>query len=157
MKRWGVGLERALNRRLEGEEFVTAVLAEVDADHTLTLLNYGHPAPLLIRRGQPVRFAEPPVHAPPLGLASLGPDGPVGHQVVLAPGDQMLLYTDGVAEARDADGEFYPLAQRAFLLEEEDPDAALEALRRDLVAHVAGPLGDDAAMLLLRYRDREDG
>ncbi|WP_051969636.1 PP2C family protein-serine/threonine phosphatase [Kitasatospora azatica] len=153
----GRRLERALNRRLDGEEFVTAVLAEVDADHTVTLLNYGHPAPLLIGADGTVRLAEPDVAAPPLGLASLGPAGPEAHTVDLRPGDQMLLYTDGVAEARNSRGEFYPLVDRAFLLDHEDPERALEALRQDLVSHAGGPSNDDAAMLLLRYRDEPDG
>lgn len=148
----GERLERALNRRLEGEEFVTAVLAQVDLEHTVTLLNYGHPAPMLVRTDGTVRFADPPVSAPPLGLAALGPNGPSPYRVRMEPGDQLLLYTDGVTEARDARGSFYPLAERAFLLKEPDPDDALEALRRDVVAHCAGPLGDDAAMMLLRHR-----
>jgi len=148
----GARLERALNRRLEGEEFVTAVLVEVDRQHTVTLLNYGHPAPLLMRSDGYVHFAEPPEPAPPLGLAALGPSGPNAHRVHLRPGDQMLLYTDGVTEARDKRGAFYPLAERAHLLKHPDPDDALEALRQDIVEHCAGPLGDDAAMLLLRHR-----
>lgn len=148
----GTRLERALNRRLEGEEFVTAVLAEVDRQHTVTLLNYGHPAPLLMRSDGSVQFAEPPDPAPPLGLAALGPVGPSAYRVQLRPGDQMLLYTDGVTEARNKHGIFYPLAERAHLLKHPDSDDALEALRQDIVDHCAGPLGDDAAMLLLRYR-----
>ncbi|GAA3471266.1 PP2C family protein-serine/threonine phosphatase [Nonomuraea roseola] len=144
-------LEKALNRHLSGEEFVTAVLAEINPDRTVTLLNYGHPAPLLVRADGSALFVEPAEPVPPLGLASLGPEGPVGHRVTLAPGDQMLLYTDGVTEARDRRGAFYPLADRVSLLREDDPEAALEALRRDLVTHVDGPLHDDAAMLLLRY------
>ncbi|MFC1421245.1 PP2C family protein-serine/threonine phosphatase [Streptacidiphilus cavernicola] len=148
----GERLERALNRRLSGEEFVTAVLAEIDDDHTMTLLNYGHPAPLLLRSNGAVEFAEPALTAPPLGLAILGPEGPVAHQVDLGPGDQMLFYTDGVTEARNTARSFYPLADRAFLLDQEDPDEALETLREDLVTHTGGPLHDDAAMLLLRYR-----
>ncbi|MEV2268851.1 hypothetical protein [Nonomuraea africana] len=51
----------------------------------------------------------------------------------------------------DRRGEFYPLADRVSLLRADDPEAALEALRLDLVAHVDGPLHDDAAMLLLRH------
>lgn len=149
----GARLERALNRRLEGEEFVTAVLVEVDRQHTVTLLNYGHPAPLLMRADGTVHLAEPPEAAPPLGLAALGPNGPSAHRVQLRPGDQMLLYTDGVTEARNRRGTFYPLTERAFLLKDHDPEVALETLRQDVVEHCAGPLGDDAAMLLLRYRD----
>ncbi|MFC1407530.1 MULTISPECIES: PP2C family protein-serine/threonine phosphatase [Streptacidiphilus] len=148
----GNRIERALNRRLEGEEFVTAVLAEIDTDHGVTLLNYGHPAPLLLRADGTVEPADPDAYAPPLGLASLGPQGPTPHKVQLAQGDQMLLYTDGVTEARNRHREFYPLAQRAHLLDQPDPERALETLRRDLVAYTHGPLHDDAAMLLLRYR-----
>jgi hypothetical protein len=64
----------------------------------------------------------------------------------------MLLYTDGVTEARDGSGMFYPLGLRAWLLASSDPQSALEALRTDLIRHAGGPLHDDAAMLLLRYR-----
>jgi serine phosphatase RsbU (regulator of sigma subunit) len=148
----GQRLERSLNRRLEGEEFVTAVLVEVDDEHCVTLLNYGHPAPLLACADGTVVFAEPPQTAPPLGLAALGPDRPVPYSVSLHPGDQLLLYTDGVTEARNRRGEFYPLAERVGLLRHPDPEQALEAVRRDLEAYVCGPLTDDAAMLLLRYR-----
>ncbi|WP_042411542.1 PP2C family protein-serine/threonine phosphatase [Streptacidiphilus carbonis] len=148
----GDRLERALNRRLEGEEFVTAVLAQVLSDQTVALLNYGHPPPLLLRADGTVEFAEPPMHAPPLGLAVLGPLGPDPYLVTLAHGDQMLLYTDGVTEARDSQGTFYPLARRAHLLDQSNPEDALAALRADLVHYTHGPLHDDAAMLLLRHR-----
>ena len=152
----GQRLERALNRRLEGEKFVTAVLVDIDDEHCVTLLNYGHPAPLLRCADGTVSFAEPPQTAPPLGLAELGPDRPVPHSIFLHPGDQLLLYTDGVTEARDPAGVFYPLAERLDVLRHPDPEQALEAVRRDLEAYVCGPLTDDAAMLLLRYRDVAD-
>lgn len=148
-------LERALNRHLSGEEFVTVVLAEVREDHTVSLLNYGHPPPLLLRADGTSHFVSGDQCAPPLGLADLGPPGPVAFSVPLRPGDQMLLYTDGVTEARDRMNRFYPLGERAYLLKEPDPDDALEALRRDLECHTEGPLHDDAAMLLFRYRDAD--
>ncbi|MGV9302730.1 PP2C family protein-serine/threonine phosphatase [Nonomuraea sp. NPDC003727] len=148
-------LEKALNRRLEGEDFVTAVLLEATPDGTMTLLNYGHPAPLILHPGGQVSFAEPDETAPPLGMGALDVEGPLPYRIRFRPGDQMLLYTDGVIEARDPEGGFYPLAERAFLLKDDNPEAALEALRLDLVAHVAGPLHDDAAMLLLRPSGRD--
>ncbi|MEV0583182.1 PP2C family protein-serine/threonine phosphatase [Nonomuraea sp. NPDC050310] len=151
-------LEKALNRRLSGEEFVTAVLAEAHADGRLILLNYGHPPPLVLRADGTSSFADTGDYAPPLGLAALGVEGPEPQRVEFGPGDQILLYTDGVIEARDRDGGFYPLQERAaVLLKNEDPEAALEALRLDLVAHVDSPLHDDAAMLLLRNRVLSSG
>ncbi|MER0245262.1 PP2C family protein-serine/threonine phosphatase [Streptomyces sp. HSW2009] len=152
----GERLEQALYRHVRTtEKFVTAVLAESGPERSMTLLNYGHPAPLVVRGDGSATFLPPPERALPLGLALHGAKGPVPHTVDFAPGDQVLFYTDGVSEARDARGDFYPLGQRAALLRAANPQAAVEALRQNLVAHAAGPPHDDAAMLLLRYREDE--
>jgi Stage II sporulation protein E (SpoIIE) len=151
----GVGerVQRAADRTISGEKFVTALMAEIAPDGGATVLNYGHPAPMLVRADGRVEFPEPPAYALPLGLGLPAGNSPQPFSVVFRPGDQMLLYTDGVTEARDAGGTFYPLGQRAALLTGGDPQSALEALRGDLIRHVRGPLHDDAAMLLLRYRE----
>ncbi|GGX26573.1 membrane protein [Streptomyces noursei] len=148
----GARVERALNRHLSGERFVTAVLAEIGDGPNATLLNFGHPSPLVVRPSGEVRYAAPPERALPLGLMDHRPDAPVPHEVPFAPGDQLLFYTDGVTEARDSAGWFYPLDERAVLLKDPDPEAALQAVREDVVDHAEGPLHDDAAMLLVRYR-----
>ncbi|MFJ8142786.1 PP2C family protein-serine/threonine phosphatase [Streptomyces sp. NPDC096013] len=153
----GERLERSVSRELEGEKFVTTVLAEIGSDGEVVFLNYGHPAPMVVRQDGTVDFPQPPVYALPLGLGAHGTEGPQSYRVDFAPGEQLLLYTDGVTEARDADGSFYPLAEMAGLLKESDAGHALEALREDLVRHVAGPLHDDAAMLLLRYHGHGEG
>ncbi|MEU2494123.1 PP2C family protein-serine/threonine phosphatase [Streptomyces sp. NPDC007883] len=151
----GARLERVADRELQGEKFVTAVLAEVGADATVTLLNYGHPAPMIVRRDGGVRLAEPPLPALPLGLGIHAGHRPEPHARRFTPGDQILLYTDGVSEARDGAGGFYPLEDRGGLLKDPDPESALQALRADLVLHAEGPLHDDAAMLLIRYQDAD--
>jgi hypothetical protein len=155
----GVGerVQRAADRALDGEKFVTAVIAEIRPDSGATFLNYGHPAPLIVHLDGEVSFPEPPEFSLPLGLGAHHQDRPVPFPVALAPDDQLLLYTDGVTEARDHTGAFYPLGRRAHLLKDPDPDAALEALRSDLVQHSEGPLHDDAAMLLIRFRTPEGG
>lgn len=147
----GERLERSVARELEGEKFVTAVLAEIGSDHEVVFLNHGHPAPMVVRQDGGADFPQPPAYALPLGLGAHGGDRPQPYRVAFAPGDQLLLYTDGVTETRDESGCFYPLGERADLLKEPDADRALEAVREDLVRHAAGPLHDDAAMLLLRY------
>jgi serine phosphatase RsbU (regulator of sigma subunit) len=147
----GRRLERSVERQMEGEKFVTAILAEVKAEE-VTFLNFGHPAPLLIRADGSVTWPEPPVYALPLGLHAHGTAPPEPYHTHFRPGDQLLLYTDGVTEARDADNRFYPLAERTHLLKEHHAETALETVRQDLLQHVNGPLHDDAAMLLLRYR-----
>ncbi|AQS69108.1 PP2C family protein-serine/threonine phosphatase [Streptomyces pactum] len=153
----GERLERSVARELEDEKFVTAILAEIGYDHQVVLLNYGHPAPMIVHPDGSADFPDPPSYALPLGLAAHGGPGPEPFPVPFTPGDQLLLYTDGVTEARDEDGGFYPLAERADLLRDSDVHRALDALREDLVRHAAGPHHDDAAMLLLRYQGHGGG
>jgi serine phosphatase RsbU (regulator of sigma subunit) len=143
-------LERAAARHLSDEAFATVILAEVSEDGAVTLINYGHPPPLIVRGDGTSCFAEPAEPTLPLGLTNIGGGHPTPYRAVLDPGDQMLLYTDGTTEARNAAGQFYPLAEHASLLRASDACAALKALRSDVVAHTGGPLADDAAMLLLR-------
>lgn len=143
-------LEATLSRRPgDDERFVTAVLVEITGD-TATLLNCGHPPPLLVRADGSTRAAEPAAAAPPLGLTGLADVPRVPEKIGLEPGDQMLLYTDGVIEARDYAGHFYPLPERTQLLKAADAEEALRDLQADLLGHVNGGFTDDAAMLLIR-------
>jgi hypothetical protein len=86
--------------------------------------------------------------APPLGLGSLLLDsGYDAEPFAFQPGDRLLIYTDGVIEARDEDRTFYPLTERVTAWSAERPGPLLQHLRRDLLAHAGGRLGDDAAMV----------
>jgi hypothetical protein len=68
----------------------------------------------------------------------------------------LLLYTDGVTEARDARGTFYPLAQRAAKWAGLEPTHLLASIEADLREHVPpGALADDMAMVAVR-RDGPD-
>jgi serine phosphatase RsbU (regulator of sigma subunit) len=145
-------LEKSLNRELSGERFVTAVLAQFDDAH-VTLVNCGHPPPLFLGRHGDVHLIEPEEPAPPLGMFDLADAPPRPYTIAFSRGDQILLYTDGVIEARNDAGEFYQLIGRASsLLKAASADEALRDLRADLVRHTGGPITDDAAMLLIRHR-----
>ncbi|WP_425575382.1 PP2C family protein-serine/threonine phosphatase [Streptomyces lavendulocolor] len=135
-----------------GEAFITAALLDIpDTAPVLHLVNCGHPPPLLLRDGR-VTSLDVRVPAPPLGLTEFAdPAALVPETFPFAAGDLVLLYTDGVIEARDASGAFYPLAERVSAFADEDPQALLRSLRRDLLAHTPhGRLGDDAAMVAIR-------
>jgi serine phosphatase RsbU (regulator of sigma subunit) len=134
-------------RQEQGEEFTTAVLAEIPRPgDRIRLVNRGHPAPLLLVDGV-VHQLEPSRPALPLGLAPLGADPSPLDTVAFPEGAGLLLYTDGVTEARDRDAVFYPLPERAARLDSAPPPEWLAALRRDLLAHVGGRLADDAALV----------
>jgi hypothetical protein len=139
-------LDRAVCRSAGEEEFVTAALVE-ERGGTLTVLNCGHPGPLLLRQGRVIPL-DPPRSAPPLGL-SPKVEARVEH---LEPGDRLLLYTDGLAEARRA-GEFFPTETRAWaLLGHGTVQHGLASLESALIDWVPrGELDDDIALLLLEY------
>ncbi|MEV5803528.1 PP2C family protein-serine/threonine phosphatase [Streptomyces collinus] len=131
-----------------GERFATVMLVEIpDTDPITRILSCGHPPPLLLSAAS---AALVPVHpAPPLGVHELGEAEYTLDAFSLEPGDTLLLYTDGVIEARDAGGAFYPLAARAAQWTGDSPEQLLHHIRRDLLAHVGGRLDDDAALIAL--------
>ncbi|WP_435121347.1 PP2C family protein-serine/threonine phosphatase [Micromonospora tulbaghiae] len=138
-------LDRAVARNVGDEDFVTAALVE-ERGGTLTIVNCGHPSPLLLRRGAVIPL-EPPAPAPPLGFM------PVVRPRVerLEPGDRLLLFTDGLGEAR-RDGEFFPTADRAWrLLGHGTVGDGLASLETALVEWVHGRLDDDIALVLMEY------
>lgn len=142
-------IEVSLQRQLAAEEFVTAVLAQVPAGSpAIEILNCGHPPPLLLT-GDSARFIGPPEADLPLGLADLAVGPRKACAVGFGPGQRMLFYTDGISEARDKAGTFYPLDRCPALLGGRAPGAALNDLRDDVIRHVGHRLLDDAAMLLI--------
>ncbi|WP_189169646.1 PP2C family protein-serine/threonine phosphatase [Pilimelia anulata] len=138
-------LDRAVARSVGDEDFVTAALVE-ERGGTLTIVNCGHPPPLLLRRGRVITL-DPPSPAPPLGFM------PVVKPRVerLEPGDRLLLFTDGLGEAR-RDGVFFPTAERAWrLLGHGTVGDGLASLESALVEWVRGQLDDDIALVLMEY------
>ncbi|MFF4766413.1 PP2C family protein-serine/threonine phosphatase [Streptomyces sp. NPDC001255] len=134
-----------------GEDFATALLVDVpDAGEDIMLLSCGHPPPYVLRADgpEPLEAARP---APPLGLGVLDPDAWTVERYAFRPGETLLLYTDGVIEARDGEGAFYPLAQRLALIGGREEDRLARRVVDDVVRHTDDRLADDAA-LLCAYR-----
>ncbi|MGW0627332.1 PP2C family protein-serine/threonine phosphatase [Streptomyces sp. NPDC002758] len=143
-------IERSLARNLGRDDFVTAVVAGYPWLGRLEVVNCGHAPPLLVRGSGTVVAVEPADPAPPLGLSVLSGGAPSLQVLPFDDGDQLLLYTDGVTEARNHDREFYPLAEGLRRHLSDDPGRTLTALHDDLLMHVGGRLHDDAALLLLQ-------
>ncbi|MET9830315.1 PP2C family protein-serine/threonine phosphatase [Streptomyces sp. NPDC006385] len=141
-------IERSLARNLGSDDFVTAVVAGQPRPGELEVVNCGHAPPLLVR-DRVVVPVEPDRPAPPLGLRTLSGESPALQVLPFADGDQLLLYTDGVTEARNHAREFYPLAEGLARHTCDEPARTVTALHDELLAHVGGRLHDDAALLLL--------
>ncbi|MEU8825161.1 PP2C family protein-serine/threonine phosphatase [Streptomyces sp. NPDC048636] len=149
---WLEGSARRNIRRLYGEEFTerfaTALLVEIPEGPVARLVQCGHPQPLAIRDGtvQGCESAEP---GPPIGFAELVEAGPSVETIPFRGGDRLLLFTDGVIEARDAAGRFYPLPERMTRWSYDPLDQLVDHVRADLRRHVGGDLDDDAALLAI--------
>lgn len=131
------------------ESFITAVVLEIPDDKPVVhVINCGHPPPLLIRDHHvtALQVSQP---APPLGLGELCEPAYHVETFDFRAGETLLLYTDGIARARCPSGVFYPLAERVTTCPGEDPDALVTHVHDDLLAHVGGHLGDDAAMVAI--------
>ncbi|GAA1404966.1 PP2C family protein-serine/threonine phosphatase [Kitasatospora putterlickiae] len=136
-----------------GESFITALVLDIPDDEAVVrLVDCGHPPPLLLHEDR-VTTLEPGRTAPPLGLGELAPEPYAVVEFPFPPGDRLLIFTDGVIEARDAGRRFYPLpervAERTAAHAAEPPAALLHHLRRDLLGYVGGRLDDDAAMVVV--------
>jgi sigma-B regulation protein RsbU (phosphoserine phosphatase) len=146
------GLERA-NRLICAESpfafFVTIFYGELDpASGQFNYVNAGHNPPLLLR--QAAAHPEPLVRTSmPLGI---DPDLSYAQATVnLAPGDLLLMYTDGVTEARDPQGEQYGQARLEASLSGRRGAASLEllaGLEQELSAFVAGAMVEDDITLV---------
>ncbi len=134
------------------DRFVTLALAVLDpADHSVTMVNAGHPSPLLVRRGKPGYEEAVPSQAAglPLGVAEGYPFESC--RVTLEPGDSLLLFTDGVPDALDRAGKAFGVAGiKAALAAAGSPGARqlIESLVRAVQAHSSGRnLHDDVTVV----------
>lgn len=131
---------------LDTEEFVTGVLVDIEHDGHFNVVSCGHPAPVLLTLQGEVGEVELD-HAPPLGLG-VDPSVTTGQ---LVSGDRLLLFTDGLIEARSPDGGFVDPGPFLPEVGRADFASALDGLLTSL-REAAGPaLGDDLALLLACY------
>ncbi|MCF1508667.1 PP2C family protein-serine/threonine phosphatase [Streptomyces glomeratus] len=151
-------VDQALARWLP-DQFCTAVVCRLDAETgVLRWVNCGHPPPLLIRDERVLAGALDSPPQPPIGLA--GPLAPAArhvHETTLEPGDCILLYTDGVVEARDTGGAEFGLDRFTdFIIRSsaagQAPAEVLRLLIHAILDHQRNQLRDDLTIMLFEWR-----
>jgi sigma-B regulation protein RsbU (phosphoserine phosphatase) len=144
-------VNRLLCRNMASGRFVTFCYVRLDAGaRRLTYANAGHNPPLLVRgNGQVDQLA-------PTGTV-LGVFAESAYEqgdFAIAPGDRLILYTDGITEGRNAAGEEFgedrlaETASRSRALPAED---MLAALLRDVETFNAGKYEDDATLIVAAW------
>lgn len=152
---WLGRLNHFLLERAEGEKYATFFACTVDGEGVLRYVNAGHSRPFLLRRG----VAGPELEGLdqdgfPVGLIAVA-SYPVT-ELKLKPGDTLVVFSDGVEEARRGPKEFFGRERIAAAIV-ENAAGGLQGLHDGLRKALTDYLGgvephDDATMLLLRYR-----
>jgi serine/threonine protein phosphatase PrpC len=151
-----VAMDDAVREQFPGDRYVTAVIGQLDlTTGRLAWISAGHPPPLIVRDGRLARTLSAPPAAP-LGIPLEGPQ-PVLAEESLEPGDLLLLYTDGLTEARHPDGQMFTVAGLGEFIEREAAAGqvapeTLRRLRHAIVDRQPGPLRDDATAVLVEWR-----
>ncbi|MEP6695591.1 MAG: PP2C family protein-serine/threonine phosphatase [Pseudonocardiales bacterium] len=141
-----------LSEQFGGDQYVTGVMVHIDLPTGIAAaVNAGHPLPMLLRSGA-VRRVE------------LDPDTPMGmfpdtvyrsERLVLEPGDRLLLFSDGLTEARPHGGEAFgeqQLADQVLETGAMSPVEVVRVLTSSVLDHRAGQLADDATAVCLDWR-----
>jgi serine phosphatase RsbU (regulator of sigma subunit) len=148
-----VEVNAAIAGQFGASQFATAVLAHLDvATGRLRWINAGHPEPLILRGSSLVR----PPHCPPSRPLGLQESKPVCCETRLEPGDRLVLYTDGITEARSPAGEFFGERRLTDFISAAAAagDPAPETVRRlmrHVLSHQADQLQDDASIVVLEW------
>jgi len=144
-------LSRRLYRRTPPERFATAFVGALEANTgVVRYANAGHnPALILRRHGEVERLTATGI---PLGVLEAAPYS--GEEVILAPGDTLLIYTDGITEATNPEGEEYGL-ERLEELSRSHRHEPLEQLAAAIERHLeefvsGGAFADDRTLVMVR-------
>ncbi|MFG3250805.1 PP2C family protein-serine/threonine phosphatase [Streptomyces sp. NPDC048187] len=150
-------LNKVLNERYNGGDprYCTVIFGLLEPDPeagtvTVRLASGGHPSALVLRAGGTAEFLPTPGGL----LVGVLPTAPfAAATTVLGPGDTLLLYTDGLTEARTGEDRTSLYGEEALLdfaadHAGESPHAVIKALT-DLLDGFGDGLDDDTALLAL--------
>lgn len=148
-------LNRDLNRLTTADAFASCFVGVFRrASGRLAWASAGHPPALLLRGQEPPRRLQ----QDSVFLGAFSEQEPVAsycqEELAVAPGDRLALYTDGLIEARDAQGEPFGLerlAQELSTLREQSIVRACQSIQQSVTRFGGSQLADDMVFMLVEF------
>src|SRR5476649_2663473 len=134
------------------DRFITLIVAVLDpATHTVTLVNAGHPAPLLYRHAERKFSVAVPREDDGQSLGISPGSTYQSYEVTLDPGDSLLMFSDGVTDAQSVANKPFRMKGVLSTLAQPGPDSPHDLAQRLVEAiqkhAVGGPQYDDITLI----------
>lgn len=151
-------INNAVTESTPDDKFITMVICVIDPKtHTMQIVNAGHMSPMIRRADGTV---EEPTSSAQTGL----PCGILEDytysaiETKLNPGEQVVLFSDGISEAMNAKNEDYGIGRLKQRLASVNlsPDKLGEYILKDVRSHVAGHKQSDDITLVVFSRSKEE-
>lgn len=143
-------LNRVIHESTLSSKFISVFYAELEKDGTLSYVNAGHPAPLLVSRESVERLT--------VGGTVIGPLPEVRFKrglAMLSPGACLIMCTDGILERRNAADEFYGESRLVEAVRRNlgrpAPDILTAVFKECEAFGGARPFDDDATLVVIRH------
>ena len=145
-------VNRYLNERTQGEKYATIFYGTMEASGAFSFINAGHCSPIRVSRDGTFEYLD--TTSMPVGLMEVVEFTAETRQ--MAPGDKLVIYSDGITEAANPAGEFFGRKRLRELVVAHAAsdatglhDAVLEAVNGFIST---APQADDITLLVLEYR-----
>ena len=145
-------LNRFLLDRTCGEKYATVFYSLLDRNGKFSYVNAAHCPPLVIRaKGERLELE---ANGMPVGLVEFAEFEVRSQQ--LEAGDKLVIYTDGVTEAQNTEGQFFTLKRLRGIVEAHSTESSAaihDAIQAGVAAFTEGAAqSDDITVLVLEYR-----
>jgi serine phosphatase RsbU (regulator of sigma subunit)/pSer/pThr/pTyr-binding forkhead associated (FHA) protein len=145
------GLNRFLNNRTGGEKYATVFYCLIERDGTLNYVNAAHCPPMVVNAGGIAGELEPT--GMPVGLLEEATFEVAGRK--LQPGDKIVIYSDGVTEAQNVQGEFFEKKRLREIVRRHAPESCTaihDAIQGAVSAFAEGARqSDDITVVVVEY------
>jgi phosphoserine phosphatase RsbU/P len=133
------------------EDIITVLCLAIRPDGVLAWSSAGHPPPVAVADGRPLGEVAPTY---PLGIAS---HLPIRTRKAILPISGLLLYSDGLTDARPAGGSFEPFGEKRLAralsgLDDPSPEEVVERLVQAATIFARGRLPDDLCLVAIRSK-----